>query len=486
MRNCDKLLEEYIILHKNWGYINMTFPILNPSGEQNKSFTNNSTGIYSIIEEEIIKVYIDVLKNNSGFPEDFFNNSNEGLERAGICFKYLCEVVMEIPEDLIPKEFLSINGVDILTTFKLNVLVPDVFRTIFDLLYTVYPDLLGPAYFMENVDLKDGWKVKERYVAPSRHHSGGYFSVGYLAEAANGSKGFLKAIDYNWAFKSSDPSRELQRATSAYNFERDVLEICKSARLNRVVKSITYGSYRLRGNVIPVDYLIFELADGDVRDYLDYSDKLNYNWAVRCLHHVSVGLNQLHSNGLAHQDLKPSNVLIFGGRDSKIGDLGRSVRRGVTSPHETYTIAGDQNYAPPELLYEEVSSDWSKYRIGCDAYMLGSLTMFIFSQIHMTAALKGHMNPEHWHDKWGGSFIEVLPYIREAFNIIMSKFEAALPTVLRSSIGPIVRELCEPDPVRRATLKGEPRTGSYYSLQRYVSKFNEIATKLDLGIWRID
>lgn len=454
--------------------------------ENTGAYPEEPENLESSEDETILKTYNKVINNEEKFPDNYFSEGDIGIKRAVLCFKYLCEVLLEVSFEMIPKVFLGSDSEDILSESKLDILFPHIFRTVFDLVATAYPDTMGPAYFMEGVELANGWKVLKRYVAASKKHSGGYFSVGYLAQASNGNNGFLKAIDYNWAFKSNDPSRDLQIATSAYNFERDVLEICKEARMNRIVKSITYGTYRKRGSIIPVDYMIFERADGDVRDYIEYTDNFNYGWALRCLHNVSVGLSQLHTNGLAHQDLKPSNVLVFEGNESKIGDLGRAVRRGVPSPHERLIIAGDSTYAPPELLYSEVDPDWSKYRIGCDAYMLGSLTMFIFSQINMTAALKSIMNPDHWRDRWGGSFRDVLPYVREAFNVIMKRFEEALPEVLRESLTTIVRELCEPDPVRRATQKGIPRTGTYYTLRPYVSKFNEMARKVELGIWRIN
>lgn len=446
---------------------------------------DNETEETELSEEDvIIQEYVDVL-NGGEYLGDYFSGE-EGIKRGVICFKYLCEVELNIRLDMIPKEFLSKNGEELLKNYKLDTLFPGTFRTVFDLIATAYPDAMGPAYYLDGVDLQNGWKVIRRYVAPSKNHTGGYFSVGYHAEGPDGVQGFLKAIDYNWAFRSLDPSREIQKASSAYNFERDVLEICKEARMNRIVKSITYGTYKKRGSIIPVDYMIFEMAAGDVRDYIEYTGNFNYGWALRCLHHVSVGLTQLHTNGVAHQDLKPSNVLVFDGKESKIGDLGRSVRRGVTAPHESLPFAGDGNYTPPELLYGEKSTDWSQHRIGCDAYMLGSLTVFIFSQANLNALLKSVMNPEHWYDRWGGSYSHVLPYIRDAYNIVMSKFEESLPQVLRVELSSLVRELCEPDPVRRATPKGTPRTGTFYSLRPYVSKFNAMARKIELGIWRIN
>ena len=54
-----------------------------------------------------------------------------------------------------------------------------------------------------------------------------------------------------------------------------------------------------------VQYIVFELADGDVRSVISAADDLDVAWAIRSLHHMAVGLAQLHRTGIAHQDVKP-------------------------------------------------------------------------------------------------------------------------------------------------------------------------------------
>ena len=43
-----------------------------------------------------------------------------------------------------------------------------------------------------------------------------------------------------------------------------------------------------------VEYLIFDLADGDIRAHLDAQHAFDLAFALRTLHHVAVGLDQLH------------------------------------------------------------------------------------------------------------------------------------------------------------------------------------------------
>src|SRR5262249_27237780 len=124
-----------------------------------------------------------------------------------------------------------------------------------------------------------------------------------------------------------------------------------------------------------------ELADsGDVRKYLDVAARFDSAWVLRSLHHVATGLRQLHSAGIAHQDVKPSNVLVFDAKISKVADLGRASSQGESPPHEDHHIAGDPEYAPPELCYHHVVPDWNQRRLGCDAYLLGSMVVFFFGR----------------------------------------------------------------------------------------------------------
>src|SRR6185437_6181885 len=245
-----------------------------------------------------------------------------------------------------------------------------------------------PAELLAGLSLDGGWKVTERITA-GPDATGGVFSVSYIVESAHSGRAFLKALDFSKAFSSPDPARALQAMTEAYNFERDILQKCADRRMDRVVRAIGDGNVRTTatsgGGV--VQYLIFELADRDVRLQLSLSSKVDLAWKLRSLHHIATGLMQLHSAGIAHQDLKPSNVLVFEGKTSKVSDLGRAAYQGRTGPCDDLSFAGDPSYAPPELIYGHVDSDWRKRRLGCDLYLLGSMVAFFFTGAGSTGLL---------------------------------------------------------------------------------------------------
>src|SRR6185437_771443 len=209
---------------------------------------------------------------------------------------------------------------------------------------------ITPAQRLLGMTLPRGWQVTEK-LSKQVEQSGGYFSQGYIVQRIeDGKKGFLKALDYALILRDDDPAKVMAFQTRAFLFEREILRVCRDNRMDRVIEVIDEGSVRPEGGGPSdvVQYLIFELADGDARRQADVSKRYDAAWALRALHHVATGLNQLDGQRIAHQDLNPSNVLTFGNELSKVGDLGRAASFGVAAPHDDEPIAGNLTYAPPE------------------------------------------------------------------------------------------------------------------------------------------
>ncbi len=343
-----------------------------------------------------------------------------------------------------------------------------------------------PAHSLLNLKLSDGWEVIQKIEKDKEIDTGGKFSVGYLVKNDKGEKGFLKALNFSKALLAPDAPRVIQAMTEAYNYERDLLEKCKGYRLRRVVTPIAYGSIKVPGNFGPLEnvyYIIFEKADGDIRKQLSLLKAFDLAWCLRSMHHTATGIMQLHSKGIAHQDLKPSNVLVFKKQGSKVTDLGQATDINNASPLDDKTIVGDLGYAPIELFYGYIISDEFERRFGIDLYLLGSLFFFYFSNVSTTQAictkLKCHVGPNRSQN----NFINDLPYIRKAFNEAINDLRADMLPITKNLTDDIiimVREMCEPDP----KLRGHPKDikmvhGNQYSLIRYVSKLDLLAKKAE-------
>lgn len=337
---------------------------------------------------------------------------------------------------------------------------------------------LGAAEFLEGVPLSNGWTVVSK--APQAVNStGGCFSIPYVVERQAGKttqRAFLKVLNLRRALEAEDLPREMQRLTTAFNFERDTLVACKDQRLRRVATLLEDGQHRLPNNPFPICYIIFELASGDIRKEIERLTEFNLAWRLRTIHHVAVGLKQLHTNKIAHQD-PPSNVLIFEGFGAKVSDLG-CADSGIqpnASPRGSFPYAGDPSYAPPELLYGEVSPDWQTRRIACDLYLLGSLIVFFFSNgASMTGVLHRHLHPSHSWGQWPHDYRTALPYVMDAFERALNSVAQDVSESVRGPIVEIVRQLCDPDPRRRGD---RSQMSNRLDLERLISRFDVLATK---------
>jgi serine/threonine protein kinase len=218
--------------------------------------------------------------------------------------------------------------------------------------------MLCAAEMLEGIELPNGWKVLAKM---PKSATGGCFSIPYFVERQDGrhkQTAFLKALNFRRILNEVDITKAMERHTRAFNFEKETLELCRDKKLSRIAILIDSGQYSPKNSAWPVAYIIFELAKGgDARKQLAALKKFDLAWTLRTLHQISVGLSQLHHGGIAHQDLKPSNILFFEAFGAKITDLGcaDTSDKPSQSPRGKEPIPGDPNYAPPELFYGDIS-----------------------------------------------------------------------------------------------------------------------------------
>ena len=341
----------------------------------------------------------------------------------------------------------------------------------------------NPCTQLAGRSLENGWKVGE-LVEPNAVATGGHFSVGYLATHEDGRTGFLKALDFGDVAAQPDIPDFIQRLVTAFNFERELLKRTQSRRMSRVIQALEYGEVEVPGSVFGrVPYLIFEFADGsDVRQYLSTSAQFDVAWKLRTLHHASVGLRQLHADRIAHQDLKPSNVLVFENIGSKIGDLGRASIKGTDGPSDQWPIAGAKPYAPPEQLYGHIDSDWDRRRLGTDLYHLGSLAVFFFTNQSMNSILIQFLHNDHRPGNTGLVYKDILPYVQAAFGQALNAIEPVIPDSIKTDLIPQITYLCDPNPETRGHPLARRRGGRQCDIDRFVSAFNLLATKAETGL----
>lgn len=335
---------------------------------------------------------------------------------------------------------------------------------------------MRPSELLKGIDLGGDWVVKD-YAARSPKATGGNFSTGYIVTGPDKREYFLKAMDYSEAFRVPNTAEMLRWLADCYIFEKEICAQCQDRRMGRIVHAIHSGSYIADASKpeAKVEYLVFELAQGDVRKHLDAMKAFDLSFVLRTLHHAAVGLFQLHKAGIAHQDLKPSNVLIFGEDGSKIGDLGCASTATSKAPRDRFDIAGDTSYAPPEQSYKYIVADWIQRRVACDFYHLGSLTVFLFSRLSLNTLIFERLAPHHRPGAWGDTYQQVLPYLQHAFMLALEEFAKDVPGSIRGQIVELVRSLCNPDVEYRGNSSDKALGTTRFSLERFISKLNLLA-----------
>lgn len=352
------------------------------------------------------------------------------------------------------------------------------------------------------IDRKLGtWQVVERVVA-LEGRSGGNFSAGYVAvDEETGHRGFVKAMDLHDA-----ESNAVMNGTSAfdeaygllrdYRFERDLLIQCRETGVRRIVVAREHGELQLDESnplMSTVGYLIFDEAAENIRDHISDHD-FDLVWNLLTLKDVALALHELHSRRISHQDVKPSNVLLFmaatmtqGSNHSvKLSDLGSAhMQTEDYSPRGDKVVPGDRAYAPPELLYRHIDGDWTR-RIRTDLYTLGNLTAYLFANVTINALLERFLPPEYHWDSYRGSYSYVLPEILHAFSQALDQVNSDIPDEVRDEVLRAIRGACHPDPSERGFIGGRLRArNNQYDTQPFATLFAELAYKASHGLLRV-
>jgi serine/threonine protein kinase len=323
-----------------------------------------------------------------------------------------------------------------------------------------------------------GWEIFEK--VSSKQHSGGNHCVRYLARNDKGDVAFLKAMDLSRAFKfqARDRLQVINDLTGHYLFERDILSKCKDKNMTKVVVPLSAGEIRLANQPAPLDevyFIIFEKAETDLRQaFLNSPPQIWYSF-FRAIKHTCLGLEQLHGAGIAHQDIKPSNILNFKKDISKIADLGRVIDAEGDSPFAHLHFAGDPNYAPIEILLNVSVNNFNE-RYLADLNAVGSLIYQTLMGVQITGALTSEailISPAIQRM----SYQQALPVYETAFFTIMDRLyqesEVRFDADIANAIVGTLTEMCHPDYKKRGSPKAitiSART----NMRRYTSKINGI------------
>ena len=154
----------------------------------------------------------------------------------------------------------------------------------------------------------------------------------------------------------------------AWRLAREFSVLSQLAHPN-LVKVLDFGSDRAKGH-----YLVMEYVQGaPIGRFLA---RLRIEPFVAVLCQILDALSYLHSNGIVHQDLKPSHILIASGQQAepvvKLIDLGMAFRKPKEGADEAY--GGTAGYIAPELFCGALPDQ------RCDLYSLGAVLYEILTK----------------------------------------------------------------------------------------------------------
>ena len=285
-------------------------------------------------------------------------------------------------------------------------------------------------------------------------------------------------------------------ALNLQRFERDMLDLCTVNGMNRIVRAVDYGELEVVHDGVKefVFFIVFEKAVGDIRASARDYRQTGISWIPGVIHNLAVATSQLHAKNISHNDIKPSNLLVFDVAVQKLSDLGRATCDDHRGPWDNLKEAGDRNYSAPEAWGYHYAPPMTGRRIShgyrkrFDLYMLGSLVFFLLTEQSLNTVMSIHLRPEYGPSNWTGDFDGILPYLRDVHGQAMAVMDAEveqtygaqglerLDEILKS-----VRHLTDVDP----NVRGDPRNATSglqsYDLQRLISRTDILSKKLALA-----
>lgn len=343
------------------------------------------------------------------------------------------------------------------------------------------------------------WRVSKKLEAPDKfkNQTGGNFSTCYVVEK-NGQNAFMKVLDYYKIMKykkSQSTTQVMQDASTEFNYEKSLSKYCVKHKVSKVIYYIDSGDITFDGYLVngSVSYIVYEMADGDVRKIMAFSSKAelaakinSLSLKLKSLHDVSVGISQLHNNAISHQDIKPSNILFFGD-ESKIGDLGRSLifDNNIVCPYPL-RFNGDRNYAAPECFFPGFNATKeSLYQV--DNYMLGGLVTYYITGLTFNALMNNYLPNVLKFSTFRESqqYDNILADMINAYQNALKDFENEIPIEsVRHGLVSMVSYLCNPNPAKRGHPKNIAQTSIMpnYDLQRTIQELDILQKKAELAL----
>lgn len=324
--------------------------------------------------------------------------------------------------------------------------------------------------------IAERWELK-RLLHEKPPESGGNFGTGYVAyDLKEKVERFVKVVDFRARLANIS---QLTAMLQIAQFEVEMHRHC--ARLSRVVRMIDHGQLFFvssAGQEYSLLCLVLERGEGDIKSHVDFLPDRSPYWKLWVLRDVALAVTQIERANLAHNDIKPSNVIRFESKgpnhNIKLGDIGRAVTKQGTGPFDSLEWAGDPRHRPIETLYGLKETEFQNRHTAADAYMLGNLMSFLFAGVSLTERVVNSIPEEYRPGNYTGEYQKLLDIIRHAWTaIVQGQIAPTFPPELRNELTAILSSLTEPDPRVRGDLRA--RRGGMVGMDRIYAKLERLA-----------
>lgn len=207
------------------------------------------------------------------------------------------------------------------------------------------------------------------YDSSQRPLGAGAMGTVYLGRNCRDSHDLVAIKRVNSAFSSLPPIRERARLEASLAFRhRNLVEMigcCEDGNINGPMFIIS----RLVQGVTIDRYVNQAFASRD-----DRVERI-----IKCIYPVLDALDYIHSKGIIHLDIKPSNIMVENGSNIRLMDLGIA----YTHAHPGMTasgLLGTPGYAAPEQYIQPGQSDLS-FDATTDIYQLGATLYELISGV---------------------------------------------------------------------------------------------------------
>jgi hypothetical protein len=235
---------------------------------------------------------------------------------------------------------------------------------------------------------------------PTKRTLGGFFVLRSLGKGGVGSVFVAKRIEErndpkaeSFALKvpefDAQVARHMSEADFLQMFQSEASALLSLPSHQNLARFVTFDL-----GLRPKPILVMELVDGVTLEMLISRRQLTTARALTLLDGVFAGLEAMHGVGVAHLDLKPTNVVMRGGKEPVLVDFGlagRHLRLGC----------GSGPYGAPEV-WGLVTGDDPVSPISADVYAAACLTYEtlttqpLFDQGSEMDLMKAHLSHDGW------------------------------------------------------------------------------------------